>query len=504
MTTKHRWGVLAAMGTSISLVYLDQTILPVALPTIQRDLGLSEIGLQWTINTYLLALAVFVLTGGRLGDMFGHRRIFCWGLVTFAAASLLCALSENAGVFLMGRALQGLGGAFIIPTVPVMLAGAFPSEQRGKIFGLYISIGAFFLSVGPLIGGLLTQYLSWRYVFWINPPIALLGLCITFLTIGPSKKKEETFDFFGFFSLTLGIAGIVTALMQGKVWGWYSWPILSLGLGGIAMLAILILFDREVEDPFIDFSLFHKRSFVAGNFCIFCTQFILILTVFWVIYFQKILHYSPSLAGIWSMLASSPVIAVGAISGHLFDRYGGKLPISLGFVFVGFALIWFILVPVPATPYQLLPIIIPFGCGIPLILIPSFTLFLSEISEAKRGMAVGTSTTIRQLGSTAGMAIFGSIFLHNQESAFQQRLAQHSETSMLNPSAFDGLLSQAPKAMDALQTLPSGIAETIQSDLAASTIFASTYMNIVGLCIAGLALLFVVRFLPWGHFKTRA
>jgi len=494
---------MAAMGVSISLVYLDQTVLPVALPTIQRELGLTEIALQWTINTYLLALAVFVLAGGRLGDMFGHRRIFSFGLFIFALASAVCGLSHTTGLFLVGRALQGLGGAFIIPTVPVMLAAAFPSEHLGKVFGLYISIGAFFLSLGPLVGGMLTEYLSWRYVFWINPPIAALGLLITFLAVGPSRKKEESFDFFGFFSLVLGIGGIITALMQGKIWGWASWPVLALGFGGFALLAMLLTFDRKVADPFIDFSLFRKRSFVVGNLCIFCTQFILILTVFWVIYFQKILHYSPTLAGIWSMLASSPVIAVGAISGHLFDRYGGKLPITLGFCFVAFALSWFIFVPKPASPVALLPIILPFGCGIPMILIPSFTLFLSEISEHKRGTAVGTSTTLRQLGSTAGMAIFGAIFLHQQGSSFQRLLAKHPDTSPLNPSSFDGLLSKAPKAMDALQALPPQVAEKVQSDFAASTVFASTSMNIVGLCLTLLALLLVTKLLPWGHFKTK-
>lgn len=407
----RKWWVLAAMTGSNALIFLDQSVLPVALPTIQHELVLSELTVQWTINIYLLVLTTFALAGGRIGDILGHRKIFTIGLLLFGFASALCALSQNSGIFLASRALQGFGGALLIPTAPAILSKMFPSDQQGKVFGLYLSVGAFFLSVGPVVGGMLTQYLSWRYVFWINLPIAAAGLILTFMSVPRSAKKIEAFDCIGFLSIILGVGGIIIALMQGKYWGWTSWPILSMGFGGLFLLAMLVLIEGKTKNPFIDFSLFHRHSYTTANLSLFCIQFILMLTVFWAIYFQKILGYSPSLAGIWSMVASSPVMFVGALSGHLFDRYGGKLPIVLGFCLVAFAILWFVIVPVPSSPWLLLPIVLPFGCGVPMIIIPCFTLFLTEIPNHKKGVAIGMSTTFRQFGSTAGMAVFGAFFV---------------------------------------------------------------------------------------------
>lgn len=505
ITNKTRkWWVLAAMTCSISVIYLDQSVLPVALPTIQRDLNLSELSLQWTINIYLLVLTAFVLAGGRIGDILGHRKVFSWGLIIFAAASIFCGLSQNGSAFIASRALQGLGGALIIPTVPVILSLAFPPEQRGKVFGLYVSIGAFFLSLGPLVGGLLTEYLSWHYVFWINPPIAALALFLTFLSTKASSKQKEPFDYFGFFTLMLGTSGIISALMQGRYWGWGSWPVLTLGIGGVLLIVMLIIYDRKVAAPFIDFSLFHRRTFTVGNTGIFITQFILMLTVFWAIYFQKILGYSPSLAGVWSMVASSPVIIFGSLSGHLYDRYGGKFPLILGFSLVAFSILWFILAPVPSSAWEMLPIVLGYGCGIPLIIIPSFTLYLHGIEARMRGVAIGVSTTLRQLGATAGMAVFGAIFMHQQESSFQKSLAADPSTASLSPQSFEGLLSKASSAVEAVNALPPDTAERVENSVRASTIYASTTINIVGLCITIAALLLVCFYLSWGKGKKAA
>jgi MFS family permease len=352
--------------------------------------------------------------------------------------------------------------------------------------------------MGPLVGGALTEYLSWRYVFWINLPVAAAGLFLTFMSVGKSEKKRASFDFVGFFGLMLGTGGIITALMQGKFWGWGSWPILSMGLGGIFFITSLVVFDRKVPDPFIDFTLFRKRSFAVSTLCIFCIQFIIMLTVFWAIYFQTVLGYSPFFAGIWSMIASSPAILLGSLSGHLFDRFGAKLPIVLGFFLVGFAIAWFICVPVPHSAWQLLPIVLPFGCGIPLIIIPNFTNYISDIAPHKRGVAVGISATIRQMGSTLGLAMFGSLLLHQQERSFQKHMAASSDTASLDPGVFEGLLSHTEGAVAALRALPDNAAVAVESSLRASTIFASTSVNILGLVIAVLGLSLAFKLLPWG------
>jgi MFS family permease len=360
-------------------------------------------------------------------------------------------------------------------------------------------VGAFFLAIGPVVGGLLTQYFSWRYVFWINVPISFIGLVLTIISVPPSKKKNEAFDFLGFFGLVLGVGGLITALMQGKYWGWGSWPVLTMGLGGIAMIVLLLLSEGRVKDPFIDLSLFRKRNYTVGNFCIFCIQFILILTVFWAIYFQKVLGYTPSFAGIWSMIACSPVIFFGAVGGHLFDRYGAKLPVIIGFCLVAFAIFWFVLFPTPSSSLLLIPVVLPFGCGIPLIIIPCFALFLKSVSHEKRGVAVGISTAIRQLGATTGMAIFGAFFLSQFEKSFYQTMGEEAHTASLNPHAFEGLLSQAPKAVAALDSLEPSMAARVKEAFFSSTVFASNSLNILGLALTVVALVLAFVLLKRGR-----
>ncbi len=501
MHIPNKWWVLAAMASSISMIFLDQTVLPVALPTIRQELNISELGMHWVINAYLLALTTLVLAGGRLGDMLGHRKTFSMGLLIFSLASAMCGLSQSVGWFILSRALQGVGGALIIPTTPAILLSAFPIEQRGKAFGIYIGIGAFFLSLGPMIGGLFTQYLTWRYVFWINLPIAAIGLLLTYLNVPRSKKKiEERFDFLGFFTIAIGITCLVMALMQGRNWGWTSWPVLSMGITGIFLIVLLAVFDRKVKDPFLDFRLFKSRGYVAANLFVFSIQLVLMLTVFWAIYFQDVLNYSPSVAGLWSMLANSPVIIFSTLSGHLVDRYGPKLPISLGFLLVVAALAWFIYMPSPPSFVWLLPLVLPFGCGVPLILIPSFTLSMQQIPTHRKGVALGINATLRQLSSTLGMAIFGMLFLSVQETKLGEFLANSPQTSSLHPSSFEGLLSKAPHAVATLDSLPRPIAMQIQEAFRTFYIEAFTDLNILGLGIALIALILVFVLLRWGRY----
>lgn len=505
ITEKNRkWWVLAAMTGSNALIFLDQSVLPVALPTIQRELVFSELILQWTINIYMLMLTIFALIGGRLGDILGHRRVFNSGLIIFALASAFCALSRNGGEFIASRALQGIGGAMMIPTSVAILTPAFPHNQQGKILGLYLSVGAFFLAVGPVVGGLLTQFISWRYVFWINVPISLLSLVLTFISVLPSEKKKEAFDYLGFFGLVLGIGGLITALMQGKYLGWSSWPTLTMSIGGIALIVMMVLFEGKVKDPFIDISLFRVKNFSIGVLCIFCIQFILILTVFWAIYFQKVLGYSPSFAGVWSMIACSPVIFIGTVSGHLFDRYGPKLPIVIGLFLVSFAIGWFYYFPTPTNSLLLVPVVLPFGCGVPLIIIPSFALFLKAISPQKRGIAVGISTTLRQLGSTAGMAVFGAYFIGKFETHFDILKVAEPDMASLQSSSFEGLLSKSPRALEAIQALPSGLAEKVQNVVIESTVYASNSLNLLGLFITLGTLLLAIIFLKKGRTNVHS
>ena len=180
----RKWWILAAMTTAISMIFVDITVLPVVLPTLQRELLISDLELQWILNSYTLVLAVLVLAGGRIGDMWGLKKSFCFGTVTFALGSALCGLSHSGWWMIFSRTLQGVGGAFLLPATQGIIMFHFPPHQRGKAVGLFVSIGSIFLALGPLIGGALTTWASWRFVFWINLPIAAAGLLLTLYTAG--------------------------------------------------------------------------------------------------------------------------------------------------------------------------------------------------------------------------------------------------------------------------------------------------------------------------------
>ncbi|MCI0381740.1 MAG: MFS transporter, partial [Chlamydiae bacterium] len=263
----RKWWILAAMTSTISMIFIDITVLPVALPTIQRELDISELGLQWIINAYTLALTVFVLVGGRLGDMFGHLKMFFFGLVIFAFFSALCGLSYFSLWFITSRFFQGIGGAILIPATVSMIISSFPQQQRGKAMGIYVSVGSIFLSIGPFIGGLLSQYLSWRFVFWINLPIAAIGFLLAKFSVPKQEKVEKKplrFDYFGFIAFGLGLTAVVIAFMQAKYWDWFSLPTLLLIALGITLMLLMIVIDRRVEEPFLDFSIFKTPNFIGG------------------------------------------------------------------------------------------------------------------------------------------------------------------------------------------------------------------------------------------------
>ena len=441
LTEKNRkWWILSAVSSCISMIFIDISVLPVALPTIQRDLNISELGLQWIVNAYTLALTIFLMAGGRFGDRFGHRKIFSWGLLFFALGSALCGLSYYQWWFITSRMIQGVGGAMIIPTSAAIIFNAFPPEQRGKAMGLYVSIGSVFLAIGPFIGGVFTQYLIWRLVFWINLPIAAIGFLLTLFSVPKSEPHHRYFDVVGFLTSSIGITAIVVALMETKNWGWFSPWTIGLGAVGLFLLFLLWKIDRKIEDPYIPFSLFKGRNFIGCNLAIFCVQFLIMVTVFWAIYFQNVFHYTPAEAGALSLVSNLPVMFAAPLGGHLMDKRGPLAPLIIGFIFIAGALFWFLQNLETHSTLILLSAILPFGFGIPFVLTPGFTTAMAEVSPERRGLATGTISMLRQFGATLGLAVLGTVFLNVQGGQFAEELKRNTETVNIPPER----ISRAP------------------------------------------------------------
>ncbi|MBS0629894.1 MAG: MFS transporter [Verrucomicrobia bacterium] len=487
----RKWWVLIAMTSCISMIFIDITVLPVTLPTLERTLHMTPIGLQWIINAYTLALTVFVMAAGRFGDRYGHRRIFCWGLLLFSIGSTLCGASYSEWWFISSRTIQGIGAAMLVPTSSALLFNCFPAHQRGRALGLYVSIGSVFLSLGPVVGGLFTQYLSWRYVFWINIPIAIIGLILTLWVVPKREGHRCPFDLLGFLTSSLGITSIVIGIMEAKEWGWLSPLTIGLVGFGIVLIFLLLLIDRQVHDPYIDLSLFKDRNFTGAISTVFITQFFLMVTVFWAVYFQTVLEFSPAKAGLISLISNLPVIFAAPLGGHLLDRHGPRLPISIGFTLIIFGLFWFLHNLDSRNVGIILTAVVPFGCGVPLIFTPSFTTALGEVAPQKRGLASGTATMLRQLGATLGLAIMGSLFLTIENGQFSQDLQRHTSTATINPNQFQGLLAKTPQAIAALQKLPTqaqgyvnqiAISSNLKGYWAITTFALVSAM--IGLCVA--------------------
>ncbi|NGX54270.1 MAG: Multidrug resistance protein Stp [Chlamydiae bacterium] len=410
MNRYNKWWVLLVTMAATGLVFLDNTIMPVSLPTIQRQMNFSGIGLVWVVNSYLLALMTLMIIGGKLYDLFGMRNTYFAGLIIFGLGSILGGFSYTTWSLIAGRVIQGAGGALLIPTTGALFIELFPPGQRARAIGINTGISSIFLMLGPVVGGFLTEYLGWRFIFWVNLPIVVFGIIMVYCLLSPGKRKKESFHFTGAITLSLAIVFFVVALMEGERWHWGSPLTLSVFAASLVLLFIFILTSRRQEHPLLDLSVFKQPLFFNANLAIFITQFLLMATVLWAIYFQNELHFTPAGAGVMIVLASVPVLIFAPIGGYLADRFGFRLPMSLGFLCLIFSLLWLTIFSSQGTIAILLPGLIPFGCGVTMILSPGFAAALSHVSPEKLGSASGMTTSLRQLAATVGIALMSGIY----------------------------------------------------------------------------------------------
>jgi EmrB/QacA subfamily drug resistance transporter len=459
----------------------------------QRDIPISELGLQWILNAYTLTLAVLVLAGGKIGDMWGLKKSFCLGIFLFAGASALCAIANSEVWLIFSRTLQGVGGAFLLPATQGIIISSFPPHQRGKALGLFVSIGSIFLALGPLIGGSLTTYLSWRFVFLINLPIALVGFLLTLYAVPKMEGKKATFDYRGFLILAVGIASLVIALMQAQKWGWSSTKTLSLFTLG--MFSLIFLFKRKHKShaSILDFELMGKKSFIASASAIFGNQCIGMITVFWAIYFQNILGFSATKAGSYSFLANVPVLIAAPIGGYLVDKYGPRLPVMSGFSCIVFSLSWFLVFLHHENIWLLLPTLLTFGFGVALIYTPSFVSLMNDVPAEKRGIASGTTSTLRQFSSSMGLAIFGTLYGSIYFGDLKKFLQVNPETTHLNSPLLEGLLSKSSTAVNYIHQLSQSNAAYVVQSAKASFLNAFFAMNLTAVIIALISVIIAWR-----------
>jgi EmrB/QacA subfamily drug resistance transporter len=425
--SKDKWLILAAMICGLSMVFLDSSILPVALPTIQKYLKISDINLQWIVNLYFLGNAGFVILGGKLADIYGPKKTFMAGLIIFAVSSIFGGIAINSAWLFVSRALQGFGAALLAPSTTAIIFATFGSDQRGKALGISVSISSLFLILGPAIGGFFTQYLSWRLIFFINIFISLIGVFLTLKFVPNFTGSKAKIDYISLIFFAGGLILITLGVMQNKKLGWDSFQELGFFSLGITFM-ILFYINYKVQknkEPFFDFSLFKSVDFLVGNIHAFIIQFILMNSVFWAVFFQEGMGFSPSKAGILTLISTLPVLITAPLAGFLTDKYGRKLPTFIGFsgLMIAFSCL---LVFLNTNNFLLLTAaLIFYGLSVSQVLTPIAGFIMGSAPVEKRGLASGIYNTLRFSGATMGMAFFGAVYTGEEQNVLKTYIETH-------------------------------------------------------------------------------
>jgi len=410
----RRWWTLGAMCFALFMMMLDNTVVNVALPSIQRDLHASISGLEWTVNAYTLTFAVLLVTGGRLGDLFGRRKMFLIGVVTFASASAFIGLSPNETWLVIGRALQGVGGALMMPATLSIITNAFPPQERGKAIGTWAGVSAMALAIGPVVGGFLVENVSWQSIFFLNVPVAIVALIVTLAATRESRDDtvERTVDIPGVATLTIGLASVVLALVEANAWGWGSARVIALFVVAAGSLTAFAIIERRVRVPMVDFAFFRSRSYLGTNAVAFCISFVMLAQFFFLaLYMQNIHGYSPLQTGVRFLPSTFMVIIAGPISGRLTDRIGPRPLLVTGLTLTAIALLWQSFLKADSSYGFLVGAFMLMGLGIGMTMSPMSTAAMNSVDQTKAGVASGILSMSRMVGGTFGVAALGAFVI---------------------------------------------------------------------------------------------
>jgi EmrB/QacA subfamily drug resistance transporter len=407
----RRWA-LVVTSAALAMTFVDETGVGVALATMRRALHTHGSDTHWFVNGYMLALAALVAVGGRLSDRFGHRRVFLAGLAGFAAGSALSSAAPDAGFLIGARVVEGAGAAMLVPTTLALLTDAFKPEERGRAVGIYIGVASVFYVIGPLMSGVLTQFVSWRALFWINLPAsaAVALLTVSRLPDARSPTPGERIDFVGLVGLATALGLVVTAVMVAPSWGWDAAGTIGMLAAGAATLVVFVLAERASQQPLFDLELFADRRFSAATAIIFLVYFVYLGVVVLVpLFLQHEAAVGPVGAGSALVAALGPIVVAAPLAGRLADRFGPRRPAvasSLAAIasFAGLA------VAVSAHDViALVPALVLYAFSVPVLYTISAAASQNAVAEHQRGQASGMTATAAQAGAATGVAVLGAI-----------------------------------------------------------------------------------------------
>jgi EmrB/QacA subfamily drug resistance transporter len=412
-STGHKWLALALLCTVQFMVVLDIAIVNVALPSIQTDLGFSQEDLQWVISAYALLFGGFLLLGGRAADLLGRRRVFLAGLVVFSIASLLSGLAWSDGALIGSRALQGLGSAMITPAALSILTTMFAEgSERNKALGAWGAVGAFGAVAGVLLGGILTDLLSWEWIFYINVPVGIAAFAATPVLLRESRDASaQTFDLPGAALVTGGLVVLVYALTQANEYGWASVETIGFFAASAALLAGFVAWESRTRDPLMPFSIFRLRTLVGANVAgVILGTVVFSMFLMLTLYMQQVLSYSPLRTGVAYLAVAGTAILWSAVAANLVTRIGVKPVLVAGMSFLTAGLVYFTQVSVGGSYVgDLLPGFLLIAIGMGFSFVPISIAALAGVQPAEAGLASGLINTSQQIGGALGIAALSAV-----------------------------------------------------------------------------------------------
>jgi EmrB/QacA subfamily drug resistance transporter len=490
VTNPHpkRWWALAVVSVSLLVVSLDNTILNVALPSIERDLRASADQLQWMIDAYTLVFAGLLLTGGSLGDRFGRRRALQLGLVVFGAGSLLAGLAGSAGELIASRALMGIGGAFIMPSTLSILTNTFSAEERPKAIGIWAATAGLGVVIGPVAGGWLLEHFDWGAVFFVNLPVVVVAIVAGAALVPESRDPSQArLDPVGAGLSIAGLATLVWGIIEAPMRGWGDPVVLGAIGGGLAVLAVFTAWELHTSSPMLDVRLFRDRRFGGGSGSIALVFFALFGSIFFLTqYFQGVLDYSALEAGLRTTPLAIGLVPGGPLAVKLAERFGIGPVVALGLATVAGALGLLSTAQVDSGYALIMTALIMLGFGMGAAMAPATEAIMSSLPLEHAGVGSATNDTTRMVGGTIGVAVLGSLLSSGYG-------AQMDAATQGLPAPAAGLASDTLGGASAVAERLGGHAGTAlahAADAAFVSAMSTSLLVAAGVALSGAALAF--------------
>ena len=408
---RRKWWTLAAVAFGLFMIMLDNTVVNVALPSIQEDLGADLSELQWIVTGYALSFAALMLIGGKLADAYGRRLIFVVGIVVFTGASLWCGLADSGNMLITARVVQGAGAALMNPATLSIIAATFPPKQRGTAIGIWAGVSALALAIGPLVGGLLTEHLSWHWIFFVNVPVGVIAIAASLLLITETKDEtHESLDLPGLATSALGLFALTYGLIEANTYGWTSARIVGSFAVAVISLVAFLQIERRRRAPMLDLTLFRSGTYAGANIAMLLIALAMFGVFFFVsLYMQNVLGYSAVQAGAAFLPLTLIIILVAPIAGKASDKFGSRWLMTIGMVLLSVQLLYLSQLGPDADFWNLLPGFVIGGLGMSMSMTPTAAAATRAVPVNKSGVGSAVLNAARQVGGSVGIALMGAI-----------------------------------------------------------------------------------------------